>query len=380
MTTALVGAWVVFASANGITRSSIALLAAALVLPAVLVATRAAAPRARSCAVVVAASLVLGDAAYLAPRIVGASGDPRGLRLCEGDVCGVAPLASRVVSEHETVRAGLLTAELAGFIGGDEASALARLLERAYIRHTRDARFRATPNVVLAGPGRSAPRYLLWTPSARRPAPCLIFLHGFGGPLSVYVEALVAGGLDDVVIAAPIGDVDGLFDTARGRGAVRALLSRHLPPGADRSRVFLVGLSNGARALSGLLADAEIRRRVRGAVFVSGASDPIARALDDLPALFVSGEDDPRFAIEGIVQTALAYQARGARVELEVVPGDHFVMLSRAETIARRVHAFVRLRSITPSAHEQRHDADDHAQREHEAEGDERPHRPVLDR
>ena len=43
MTTALAGAWFVFASANGWTWSSVALLAAALVLPAVLVATRAAA-------------------------------------------------------------------------------------------------------------------------------------------------------------------------------------------------------------------------------------------------------------------------------------------------------------------------------------------------
>lgn len=324
----------IFVVANGLTFSSLALSASACALVALLLAVRA-----RTFSRVLAGVLTLScaiDAAYVAvrlsrPREVGA------IRYCEEGRCDArSPLLSRLVAEQDTVRAGLLLSSVTGALFPGEEAILGPALERSYARHESSPGFRDLPNAVLI----SERGYLAYVPEGAARAPCIVFLHGFGGQLSVYVEALIDGRLEDFVVLAPFGDVSGRFDVV-GNDAVRDLVKSHLPREVDPGRVYLLGLSNGAVSASRLVEDPAMRRLFAGAVLLVGSDAPGARRYGGFPVLLVAGERDPRFPLDSIRSDAEALEAQGAQVRWEAIPGDHFILLTQSHSVARAVRAFV---------------------------------------
>ena len=332
----------VFVTANGLTISLVALCSAVLLCVLLAVALFDARARRRTCALCCAAVLACLDVGYIASRLVRTSAARAQLRYCDSVRCDArAPSLARLVDEDETARFGLALSSLLGLIGDREKDTLERALAGAYARHRSDPRFAGLPNAIFIGTSGDEARHLLFTPDGDERVPCLVFLHGFGGQLSVYVEALVAGGLDDVAIIAPYGERRGTWSSVEERQTIATLIDAHLPPRVDRSRVFLVGLSNGASATTHLLGDASMRARLAGAVLISGSDVPANTDFDRFPVLVVTGDRDPRFPRALIMEDATVFASRGAEVRIEIVPGDHFIVLTRHREVAARVGAFV---------------------------------------
>ncbi|WP_437672101.1 alpha/beta hydrolase [Sorangium sp. So ce131] len=341
------GALLVFVGANGATLSALALAS----LPVLVVLLCFIAPRVgrrrRRRVLRAALALFLVDAVYVGARLVRAAPGGPAVRYCEeGDCTRVPPLLARLVDEDETALAGLGFASMTGLIGGAEERALEALLRISYGELRASPRFEGSPNAALVGASSGQARALAWVPPGRPSAPCLVFLHGFGGQLSIYLSALVDAGLgDEFVIVAPFLDAGAQWWRPEGEAAVRDLVEHHLPPSADRGRVFLVGLSNGAIGAARLAQRGEVRRLFRGVILLSGAAEAQAADLAGLDVLVITGAEDPRFPLRGIEQDAASFRERGAAVELEVLAGDHFVLLSDKRAVAARMRTWLEPRS-----------------------------------
>lgn len=253
-----------------------------------------------------------------------------GLRELAG---GLALLA--LVDERETVLSGLQLSNLLGMIRGSEMEHLDELLRRAY-----SADFEPWPNAALINALPTLPRHLEHVPEGSTNRPCLVFLHGFGGQLTAYLRVLERALGDRYVIAAPFLDFTGGFWTPRGKAAVKALVSEHLPREVDRDRVFLIGLSNGAIGATAILQDPELAQYFRGFILVSGAGEVVRRELD-AEVLMIMGSEDPRFPITYNDRIATILLESGARVETEVVAGDHFIWLSHSREMTDTVDRWV---------------------------------------
>jgi predicted esterase len=245
-----------------------------------------------------------------------------------------------VPDEGEAALAGLGLAGALGFIGGAERASLDALLRREYAALAASPRFAGLPAAPLVRAAGHA-RYLQWIPPGRDRAPCLVFLHGFGGQLTVYLRSLIESGLgDDFVVLAPFFEASGRWWSAEGEAIVRDLVERRLPAAADPGQVYLVGLSNGAIGAARLLQRPGLRGLFRGGVLLSGSAAPAAAELRGLELLILAGSDDPRFPIEGVRRDAAELEARGAEVALEALPADHFLILSHAPALAASVRAW----------------------------------------
>ncbi|RYE94741.1 MAG: hypothetical protein EOO75_01165, partial [Myxococcales bacterium] len=231
-----------YLAGNGVTVSALALAT----VPAGLLAGAAWAsgrrPRVARLALV---GLLALDGAYIAWRLERTSPARAALQLCERGECGGSPpLLSRLAPESETARAGMAMCGALGLIRDPERSELQRLLEREYGAIDRTPGLAALPSAPLLGLWRGDGRALLWQPPGKNRVPGVIFLHGFGGQLTVYLKALIDGGLGDShALLAPFGGQADQVEARRvdrGRQAVveqvgEAILLTVGPPEAGRS-------------------------------------------------------------------------------------------------------------------------------------------------
>ncbi|UQA55862.1 hypothetical protein [Polyangium aurulentum] len=339
------GAFLVFVSANGATVSAFALAAlAALLVLLCFVAPRSSISRkSRRLALAVALLLLVFEGVYIAARLLRASPAGPAVQYCEDGDCTLAPpLLSRLVDEDETALAGLGFASSLGLIRGAEERSLDTLLRASYADLRASPRFAGLPNAALIGAAPGRVRFLAWVPPRKPNAPCLVFLHGFGGQLSVYLQEWVDGGLgDEFAIVAPFLDADGAWWSPEGEAVVRGLVERSLPASVDRTRVFLVGLSNGAIGAVRLAARPEMRRLFRGVVLLSGSAEVQGADLTGLDLLVITGAQDPRFPLSGIEEHVASLRAGGAQALVEVVPGDHFVALREKREVEGRMRAWL---------------------------------------
>jgi pimeloyl-ACP methyl ester carboxylesterase len=171
-------------------------------------------------------------------------------------------------------------------------------------------------------------------------APCIVFLHGFGGELSIYLRTMVDSELGKrFVIVAPVLDNLGIWSSRRGFDVIARTLDT-LPPEADRQRVVLVGLSNGSIGVSAVLQDPALRGRFTGFVLLSGAGQVYETSgLHGIRALAISGRQDPRFPFSYIESSMQALGSAGAQVELLGLNADHFLILTHASEWTGRVAA-----------------------------------------
>jgi predicted esterase len=167
-------------------------------------------------------------------------------------------------------------------------------------------------------------------PPGTEPLPTLVFLHGFGGLMTPYVETIGRALAGRWLVVAPALDPVGAWRTKRGQAVLRETLAQ-LPPRADRSRVFLVGLSNGAvGALQAARAE-DVRRQLAGLAVISGiawAGD----ALSGLRVLVVAGKNDPRFPIAFVEEKTAELGKAGAVVDALTLDASHALVLSHADT------------------------------------------------
>jgi predicted esterase len=271
------------------------------------------------------AGLLAADALFAGVRV--ARVDPGGAIAYRVDgEPAPGPLIARLVREDESARAGFTVAHALGVLSDAEYAAIGPVT---------DAKYRALDGLRDGVPGvdalllRSTParvESLVYEPPGDAPAPCLVFLHGFGGALTTYVSALLeSDALAGYVIVAPALDNEGRWWSADGLAVVRRTLDT-LPPRADRGRVFLVGLSNGGIGASAIAADRELAPRFRAAAGLVGGDSGFGTPR--IPFRLFAGARDPRFPIAYLEDTAAALSTDARPVELVRFDADHLALFT----------------------------------------------------
>lgn len=327
----LVPVLVLFVAANGVTGSSLA-LGALLAATGLVTMVRVPARGSRRVALLATATLcLLGVSTFVMARLCVAP-PPQQLHFVEDGHRDVSPpWLSQLVDERETAMAGLYLSSTLGLIGGRERDHLEQLLTDAY-----PASYRPWPNAALIESSPGAARHLEHVPGTSRSVPCIVFLHGFGGQLTAYLQVLYRAFGDRFAIVAPFLDSTGAFWAPRGMDVVRETVLKNLPPEVDRTRVFLVGLSNGAIGATAVLQEPELSRQFRGFVLVSGIGE-VGSPGRGRKVLLITGADDPRFPLDHIQRAAATLREGGAEVKMETFQADHFLWLSHAREMTSTI-------------------------------------------
>jgi predicted esterase len=300
--------------ANGLTATTLA----AFSLPALCAC--AALRRRRTAAVIVTCGL-----AFVAARILRAPAHE--VSACVGSECSGRGMPwQRVIDEREATRAGLALSGHFGVMKGEEFRTFDALIDSKWAAMPED--WRGLPNPLLMFSTASHVESLRVRAKAEGKRPCIIFLHGFGGLLSLYVHAIAEGTRGEFDVVAPALDPLGAWWSERGQAVIEATLDC-LPADVDRDRVYLVGLSNGGIGATTTLLDRELTRRFAGVVLISGVGDvPELTRPPPTPVLLVSGSKDPRFPGEWVHEQFEALKRGGAEVTWATWPADHFLVLT----------------------------------------------------
>jgi predicted esterase len=294
--------------------------------------------------------LALSDLVYLGHRL-SVTSQPARMLLCDREGCGPGPIDARVIPESESALAGLALSSAIGAIRGAERQELGRLLRRDYGALDGSPAWQGVPNAPLVGLRGASGRYLLSMPPGKTNPPCLVFLHGFGGQLSVYLRAIVTSEIgQNFAVIAPFGGPMGAFWRGDAAAEVTRLITRDLPPGVDAGNVFLMGLSNGAIGATALGIQGPLAGRLRGVVALSGIAAAGELSPSAPPLLAIAGAEDPRFPLFFIEHQTAALTARGAQVQLEVLEGDHFLILSRQTDVMGMAYHFMTANLATQRA------------------------------
>lgn len=164
-----------------------------------------------------------------------------------------------------------------------------------------------------------------------RPGSAVVFLHGYAGNIGLICWLVARATLErGLTTYCPSLGFEGDWWSARGSRTLAATLRHARRRGARR--VFLVGLSNGAKGAS-LLAR-RYRRQLAGLVLISGLAG--RAAAPGIPTLIVHGDRDPAVP----AATARRY-VRRAGARHVVVPGDHFVLLTREARVRAAITRWI---------------------------------------
>jgi predicted esterase len=239
----------------------------------------------------------------------------------------------RLVDEREATRAGLYLSGHLGSMGGAEFKRFDALIDAQW--KSAPPAWRNGPNPLLMSSSPSRVESLRFSAAGPRKRPAIVFLHGFGGLLSLYVRAVVDGTHGEFDVIAPALDPLGAWWTERGQAVIAHTLDT-LPPEVDRSRVYLIGLSNGGIGASEVLLHAELARRFAGVVLLSGAGR--LETLEQAPptrVLMLSGTRDWRFQGDWVAEQHAQLEALGADVTWKTFEADHFLLLTHTAAWAR---------------------------------------------
>lgn len=317
----------VYTLANGLAPGALVLCSLPLLALLALVATR------KRGALALFGLLFVLDLAWVIARATRAPAE--GVQVCVETACdGRGAFWQRVPDEHEAARAGLQLSILSGAVHEPESSTLAALFDHEYERVPQS--WYGLPNALLMGSTPERIESQRWIPAFRGgKLPCLVFLHGFGGSLTLYLRSIVQSDIGkQLVVIAPALDNRGAWFEADGLAVLEHLLTQ-LPPEVDRSRVYLAGLSNGGIGVSAVLRRASLRVHFRGVVFLSGIggaqhSQEAEGPPSQVPALVFSGTRDQRFEPAWVAAQVDALRSEGAKVEHVELDADHGLALTHA--------------------------------------------------
>ncbi len=272
-----------------------------------------------------ALGLLLLELAVPSVRWVRASPDE--LRHCFDEACGTrGPPWAFLAPEDETGLAGLLLSRLAGVVSGEEERSYEQVMRAGY------AQPHALANPQLLFSTASAVHWYYRAPKHEpsQKVPCVVFLHGFGGLLTPYLDAMARSKLGErYALAAPALDDVAPWWSARG-GEVLERTIASLPPEVDRDALYLVGLSNGS------IGGARYTGRFRAAGLLSGVGE-VPRAAH---VLVISGTKDARIDPGWVRSSVEAQHSEGRDIAVEWLEADHFLILSREKEWTARAADF----------------------------------------
>ncbi|MBL8916951.1 MAG: hypothetical protein JNM17_39975 [Archangium sp.] len=276
-------------------------------------------------------AVVLLGASFVAARV--STAPASAMDVCvEGECSRNAQWWQRVIDEREATRAGLYVSGHLGAMRGVEFTRFDQLIDAQWKSAPKEWRGAANPLLMHSTPQR-VESLVVHGVGAKRPA--IIFLHGFGGLLSLYVRALAEGTRGEFEIIAPALDLTGAWWTERGQAVIAHTLDT-LPPEVDRERVFLIGLSNGGIGASTVLLHPRLAKRFAGVVLLSGIGE--LQGLEAPPptrVLLVSGTDDPRFSGDWLEDQHQQLVALGADITWKTYRADHFLLLTHTQLWTR---------------------------------------------
>lgn len=180
------------------------------------------------------------------------------------------------------------------------------------------------------------------------PQPVLVFLHGSGGNFKAYTWLLakVADRVGCVIVAPSFGMGD--WRAAESSRVVEAALAdAGRVVAVDRSRLHLMGLSNGGLGVSQVAADAG--ERFASLIYLSPVFDEGALMSAGFAAkwrgrdvLVLSGAQDNRTPFTYVSDEVVRMRAGGAKVELvEFKDADHFLFFSHSDAVLGRLEAWL---------------------------------------
>lgn len=180
-----------------------------------------------------------------------------------------------------------------------------------------------------------------------KPQPALVFFHGSGGNFRAYLWVLsrIAEETRRVVIAP----TDGLGNWRGDDAATRTLAAcdAFTDLKIDRTRIAVMGLSNGGLAVCRVVADAAFEPEV--IVLVSPVFDAVAigresfaRRVAGKRVLVLSGSDDDRIPRRYVEEESERLRRGGAKVTNVWFATDHFLLLSHRAEVQRRVGEWIR--------------------------------------
>ena len=280
-------------------------------------------------------AVVLAGAAFVASRF--SATPPSAVEVCVERECSRGETWwQRVIDEREATRAGLYLSRHLGAMHGAEFARFDALIDAQWKATPREWRGGPNPLLLRSTPTRVESLVVHGRGAGKRPA--IVFLHGFGGLLSLYVRAVAEGTGGQFEVIAPALDPLGAWWTERGQAVLAHTLDT-LPPEVDRAQVYLVGLSNGGVGASAVLFEPALARRFAGVVLVSGLGElSQLEAPPPTRVLVVSGTNDPRFRGEWVTDQHQQLVRLGADVTWQTWRADHFLLLTHA---AQWTHAFI---------------------------------------
>jgi len=145
------------------------------------------------------------------------------------------------------------------------------------------------------------------------PRPLLLAYHGAGGDENMFFEGYGAGSIKELaqkegwIVASPL-----TYSGSSGRAFDRIVEDLSADYEIDTTRVYLIGHSMGAGAVSGLAASRA--DRVAGVVCLAGGGG-FGRAKALPPVLVIGAELDPLFSIERLERAASEAKEAGLPVE-----------------------------------------------------------------
>lgn len=228
------------------------------------------------------------------------------------------------VDEHDASVVGSALVRFAGIIKPHEAAEISGALEDHYWKLALTHGAAPTPLLGTGALGQHADGFdaIVVHPSDRSAPPktAVVFLHGSGGnfTLPCWQVSRAAEAIGALTVC-PSTSFDGVWNTKRGRGVVKATLD--WVEGQGIEHIVLAGLSNGG--IGGSLIAPRFADRLEGLILISGVSKGASPTR--LPTLVLHGEGDTMTSFP----TARAYAKRGGRrTMLAVTPGRHFSLLA----------------------------------------------------
>lgn len=226
-----------------------------------------------------------------------------------------------------------------------QASTLRRETEAIYRLADQDPAFAATTSAMpdvyrdLWGLARTDRRIIAYIPSSAvrdQPVPVVVYFHGSGGLWRAYLWILsrVAERTGAIVVAPSGGMGHWQGDEARLAFDESLAALGHVAK-VDPTRVFLIGLSNGGRAVTQVLADRP--EAMRAALFVSPVFDDaiVGRIGKTVPIAVLTGKRDDRVPIEYVEMMVARMRANGATPTLQTLDdADHFLFFTHRAHLA----------------------------------------------
>ena len=227
---------------------------------------------------------------------------------------------------------------------------LYRELERDRGFQSLGSNMQSTYDDLLGRPAKAAHAFVYVPVGLDRnaPHPVLVFFHGSGGNFKVYTWILskLADQFGFVLVAPSCGmgnwtsgDSQHCLDIALVAAERRATI--------DHESIYVMGLSNGGKAVSQL---AERQgAKFRSLIYISpvfdddavGANTFVSQCLGR-PILVISGNRDDRVPINYVADNVRMMVGAGLSAELKTLNGaDHFLMFSHRRQMLETLSAFI---------------------------------------